>query len=37
MSPTGVKKAKELGRGAVMLYIKSADQRRVVPLQLKKS
>ncbi len=33
----GVKKAKELGRSAVMLYIKSADQRRVVALQLKKS
>ncbi len=33
----GVKKAKELGRNAVMLYIKSADQRRVVALQLKKS
>lgn len=32
----GVKKAKELGRKAVMLYIKSADQRRIVPIQLKK-
>lgn len=31
----GVKKAKEMGRKAVMLYIKSADQRRVVPVQLK--
>ena len=31
----GVKKAKELGRKAVMLYIKSADQRRIVPIQLK--
>ena len=28
--------AKELGRKAVMLYIKSADQRRIVPIQLKK-
>jgi serine protease Do len=32
----GVKKAKEMGRKAVMLYIKSADQRRIVPVQLKK-
>jgi serine protease Do len=32
----GVKKASELGRKAVMLYIKSADQRRIVPIQLKK-
>jgi len=32
----GVKKAKELGRKAVMLYIKTADQRRIVPIQLKK-
>lgn len=32
-----VKKVKDLGRSAVMLYIKSADQRRVVALQLKKS
>lgn len=32
----GIKKAKELGRKAVMLYIKSADQRRIVPIQLKK-
>ncbi|WP_295559263.1 Do family serine endopeptidase [uncultured Hyphomicrobium sp.] len=32
----GVKKATELGRKAVMLYIKSADQRRIVPIQLKK-
>jgi serine protease Do len=32
----GVKKAKDLGRKAVMLYIKSADQRRIVPIQLKK-
>ena len=33
----GVKKAKDMGRSAVMLYIKSAEQRRVVALQLKKS
>ncbi len=33
----GVKKQVELGRKAVMLYIKSADQRRIVPIQLKKS
>jgi serine protease Do len=32
----GVQKAKDLGRKAVMLYIKSADQRRIVPIQLKK-
>ncbi|MGE3229725.1 MAG: Do family serine endopeptidase [Hyphomicrobium sp.] len=32
----GVKKATDLGRKAVMLYIKSADQRRIVPIQLKK-
>ena len=32
----GVKKASELGRKAVMLYIKSAEQRRIVPIQLKK-
>lgn len=31
----GIKKAKEMGRKAVMLYIKSADQRRIVPIQLK--
>lgn len=30
----GVKKATDLGRKAVMLYIKSADQRRIVPIQL---
>jgi serine protease Do len=33
----GVKKAKELGRTAVMLHIKSQDQKRIVPIQLKKS
>jgi serine protease Do len=32
----GIKKATEMGRKAVMLYIKSADQRRIVPIQLKK-
>jgi serine protease Do len=32
----GVKKQVDLGRKAVMLYIKSADQRRIVPIQLKK-
>ncbi len=32
----GVKQAKELGRKAVMLHIKSADQKRIVPIQLKK-
>jgi serine protease Do len=32
----GVKKAKELGRTAVMLHVKSADQTRFVPVQLKK-
>jgi serine protease Do len=31
-----VKKAKELGRTAVMLHIKSQDQKRIVPIQLKK-
>jgi len=31
-----VKKAKEMGRTAIMLYIKSADQRRIVPVQFKK-
>jgi len=31
-----VKQAKELGRKAVMLHIKSADQKRIVPIQLKK-
>src|SRR5690606_33313006 len=31
----GIKKAKGLGRKAIMLYIKSADQRRIVPVQLK--
>jgi serine protease Do len=33
----GVKKAKSLGRSAVMLQIKSAKQTRIVPVQLKKS
>jgi serine protease Do len=33
----GVKKASDLGRKAVMLYIKSADQRRIVPIQLNQS
>lgn len=33
---TGVKKAKDLGRTAIMLQIKSADQKRIVPVQLKK-
>ncbi len=32
----GVKRQVELGRKAVMLHIKSADQRRIVPIQLKK-
>ena len=32
----GVKKANDLGRKAVMLHIKSADQKRIVPVQLKK-
>ncbi|MFA5951321.1 MAG: Do family serine endopeptidase [Hyphomicrobium sp.] len=32
----GVKKAKDLGRKAVMLQIKSADQKRIIPVQLKK-
>ena len=32
----GVKKAKELGRTAVMLHIKTQDQKRIVPIQLKK-
>lgn len=31
-----VKKAKEMGRKAVMLQIKSAEQKRIVPVQLKK-
>ena len=31
----GIRKAKELGRRAVMLSIKSQDQRRIVPIQLK--
>jgi serine protease Do len=31
----GVKAANELGRKAVMLHIKSADQKRIVPVQLK--
>jgi serine protease Do len=33
----GIKKQVDMGRKAVMLYIKSADQRRIVPIQLKKS
>ena len=33
----GVKKANELGRKAVLLRIKSGDQTRFVPIQLKKS
>ena len=32
-----IKKQVDMGRKAVMLYIKSADQRRIVPIQLKKS
>ena len=32
----GVKKAKDLGRKAVMLQIKSAEQKRIVAVQLKK-
>ena len=31
----GIRKAKELGRRAVMLSIKSQEQRRIVPIQLK--
>jgi serine protease Do len=33
----GIKKQVDMGRKAVMLYIKSAEQRRIVPIQLKKS
>jgi serine protease Do len=32
---TGVKKAQSLGRKAVLLHIKSADQKKFVPVQLK--
>lgn len=32
----GIRKANELGRSAVMLSIKSQDQRRILPVQLKK-
>ncbi len=31
-----VKKAEEMGRQAVMLHVKSADQKRFVPIQMKK-
>lgn len=33
----GIRKAKELGRSAVLLSVKSQDQRRILPVQLKKS